>query len=168
MGHPASPRSPSARDLGHPDSHPFANYAKGWGTQIPTLSQTTRKDGAPSISQVPKCEGPGAPRFPHFRKLRERMGHRASPRSPSARDLGHPDSHPFANYAKGWGTEAFLGRFATREGQAVLPLQFDSVTLQHRSSTVGWKEGCAAFWGVLQQEYSSLPSWTGLSFMQSG
>jgi hypothetical protein len=53
-------------------------------------------------------------------------------------------------------------------GTLALPFHFAFVTLQLRSGTVDWKEGCAANFSVLQQEHSSLPSWTGLSFMQSG
>ena len=54
------------------------------------------------------------------------------------------------------------------EFEEELPFQFDSATVQGGSGAVGWKEGCTRFFGVLQQEHSSLFSWTGLSFMQSG
>ncbi len=56
------PRSPSARDRGHPAFVP--------GPQVRGTGGTRRS------SPVPKCEGPGAPGV--------------RPRSPSARDRGHP------------------------------------------------------------------------------
>jgi len=92
------------------------------------------------------------------------MGHPRSHPTLAARDrdaarMGHPRSHP---------TLAARDRDAARMGHPVFPFHLNSATFQLRSGTVGWKEGCAPFFGVLKQEHSSLLSWAGLSFMQSG
>ena len=92
------------------------------------------------------------------------MGHPRSHPTLAARDknaarMGHPRSRP---------SLAARGRNPTSVGARVFPFHLNSATFQLRSGTVGWKEGCAPFFGVLKQEHSSLLSWAGLSFMQSG